>query len=116
MSHHRELQQWLGGKGHRFRSQTDTEVIAHLIEHYRASGLAEAVRQASAMLQGSYALACIAEQAPDELVSVRRGSSPLVIAFGQGGDVPRLGYPGAPPRDAGGAGARRRRARAAHPR
>jgi glutamine---fructose-6-phosphate transaminase (isomerizing) len=95
IENYRELRQWLGSKGHRFRSQTDTEVIAHLIEQYRSSGLGEAVRQASAMLHGAYAIACIAEEAPNELVTVRRGSSPLVIGFGSGemflaSDIPAL--------------------------
>ncbi len=95
IENYRELRQSLAAEGHRFRSQTDTEVIAHLIERYRADGLAEALRLASQKLQGAYAVVCIAENAPGLLVAVRRGGSPLVVGFGQGetflaSDIPAL--------------------------
>ena len=77
IDNYRELRQSLVAEGHHFRSQTDTEVIAHLVEHYRTDGLPEAVRLASERLHGAYALVCIAENAPDQLVAVRRGGSPL---------------------------------------
>ena len=95
IDNYRELRQSLVAEGHHFRSQTDTEVIAHLVEHYRTDGLPEAVRLASERLHGAYALVCIAENAPDQLVAVRRGGSPLVIGFGKGetfvaSDIPAL--------------------------
>jgi glucosamine--fructose-6-phosphate aminotransferase (isomerizing) len=95
IENYRELRQWLSGCGHRFKSQTDTEVIVHLIEHYRTDGLIEAVRQASGRLQGAYAIACVSADAPDVLIALRRGSSPLVIGFGAGemllaSDIPAL--------------------------
>ncbi len=95
IENYRELRQSLAAEGHRFRSQTDTEVIAHLIEHYRTNGLPEAVLRASRDLRGAYALACIAEDSPNLLVAVRSGSSPLVIGFGNGevflaSDIPAL--------------------------
>ena len=95
IDNYRDLRQSLVAEGHHFRSQTDTEVIAHLIEQYRTDGLPEAVRRASQRLQGAYALVCIAENAPDQLVAVRRGGSPLVIGFGKGetfvaSDIPAL--------------------------
>ncbi|MBI2468602.1 MAG: glutamine--fructose-6-phosphate transaminase (isomerizing), partial [Candidatus Rokubacteria bacterium] len=79
----------------RFRSQTDTEVIVHLIERYRSNGLAEAVLRAARELRGAYAVACIAADAPDLLVAVRAGGSPLVVGCGDGevllaSDIPAL--------------------------
>src|SRR5438552_1486696 len=95
IENYRELRKALVADGHRFRSQTDTEVIAHLIERYQTNGLAGAVLRAARDLQGAYAVACIASNAPNTLVALRRGSSPLVIGFGQGemfvaSDVPAL--------------------------
>src|SRR5262245_42282554 len=95
IENYRELRQSLVTGGHRFRSQTDTEVIAHLIEQCRTDGLPDAVRQASKRLQGAYAVVCIAPETPDLLVAIRRGSSPLVIGFGSGeifvaSDIPAL--------------------------
>ncbi|MBI3084281.1 MAG: glutamine--fructose-6-phosphate transaminase (isomerizing), partial [candidate division NC10 bacterium] len=95
IENYRELRQSLAAEGHRFRSQTDTEVIAHLIEHHRTDGLVEAVLRASRDLRGAYALACIAEDSPHLLVAIRSGSSPLVIGLGKGevflaSDIPAL--------------------------
>jgi glucosamine--fructose-6-phosphate aminotransferase (isomerizing) len=95
VENHRELRQTLTAEGHRFRSQTDTEVIAHLIERHLRCGLLEALRRAAAELRGSFALACIAEEAPDMIVAMRRGSSPLVIGRARGAsylasDLPAL--------------------------
>jgi glucosamine--fructose-6-phosphate aminotransferase (isomerizing) len=95
IENYRQVRKTLAAEGHRFRSETDTEVIAHLVERYRADGLATAVLRAARELQGAYAIACIAADTPDTLVAMRRGSSPLVIGFGQGemfvaSDVPAL--------------------------
>ena len=95
IENYRELRRSLAAEGHRFRSQTDTEVIAHLIERYRANGLPEAVCRATRDLRGAYAVACIAYDAPEMLVAARCGSSPLVIGFGNGevflaSDIPAL--------------------------
>jgi len=81
IENYRELRRALAAEGHRFRSQTDTEVIVHLIERYRTNGLAEAVVRATRDLRGAYAIACIADDAPDTIVAVRHGSSPLVIGL-----------------------------------
>jgi glutamine---fructose-6-phosphate transaminase (isomerizing) len=78
----RELRKALAGDGHRFRSQTDTEVIAHLIECYRGDGLVTAVLRAARDLKGSFAIACVEADAPNTLVAFRRGSSPLVVGVG----------------------------------
>jgi glucosamine--fructose-6-phosphate aminotransferase (isomerizing) len=95
IENYRELRKVLAAEGHQFRSQTDTEVIAHLIERYLADGLAAAVLRAVRELKGAYAIACVAPQAPDTLVALRRGSSPLVIGFGHeemflASDIPAL--------------------------
>ncbi len=69
--------------GHKFTSQTDTEVIAHLIEKfYKNSSLEEAVRKALARLEGSFALGVISIREPDKLIGARLGS-PLVIGRGK---------------------------------
>ncbi len=95
IENYRDLRRALAAEGHQFRSQTDTEVIAHLIERYRSAGLAEAVRRTTAELRGAYAIACIADDARDTLVAVRCGNFPLVIGVsGEGtwlaSDIPAL--------------------------
>ncbi len=95
IENYRELRKQLAGEGHRFRSQTDTEVIAHLIERYRVNGLADAACRAARELSGAFAVACIAADTPDTLVAFRRGSAPLVLGFGDGemfvaSDIPAL--------------------------
>jgi glutamine---fructose-6-phosphate transaminase (isomerizing) len=95
IENYRELRKRLAAEGHRFRSETDTEVIAHLIEHHGSSGLEEAVRRAARELRGAYAVACVAVDAPKTLVAARSGSSPLVIGIGNGemflaSDIPAL--------------------------
>jgi glucosamine--fructose-6-phosphate aminotransferase (isomerizing) len=95
IENYRELRKALSEEGHRFRSGTDTEVIAHLIERCRADGLPEAVARAARDLRGAYAFACIADDAPDRLVAARCGSAPLVIGLGDGevflaSDIPAL--------------------------
>jgi glutamine---fructose-6-phosphate transaminase (isomerizing) len=84
IENYRELRLALAADGHRFRSETDTEVIAHLIERYRGFGLPGAVARAARDLRGAYAVACVAADAPDLLVAVRRGTSPLVVGRGEG--------------------------------
>jgi glutamine---fructose-6-phosphate transaminase (isomerizing) len=95
IENYRELRKTLAAGGHRFRSQTDTEVIAHLIERYWGDGIDVAVLRAARDLRGSFAIACVAAEAPDTLVVFRRGSSPLVVGFGRGetfvaSDIPAL--------------------------
>jgi glucosamine--fructose-6-phosphate aminotransferase (isomerizing) len=95
IENYRELRKALAAEGHRFRSQTDTEVIAHLIEGYLTGGLAAAVLRAARDLRGAYAIVCISANAPNTLVALRRGSSPLVVGFGReemfvASDIPAL--------------------------
>ncbi|MDP3723853.1 MAG: glutamine--fructose-6-phosphate transaminase (isomerizing) [Candidatus Omnitrophota bacterium] len=90
-----ELKARLLGQGHRFRSQTDTEVIAHLVEeHAKRLPLAEAFRSALKELRGSYALCLIAKRDPTHLYGARAGS-PLIVGLGKGeaflaSDVPAV--------------------------
>ncbi|WP_353214938.1 glutamine--fructose-6-phosphate transaminase (isomerizing) [Salinisphaera hydrothermalis] len=85
IENHEALRSRLRDAGYQFDSETDTEVVAHLIDSYRAHGssLAEAVRRAVAELHGAYALAVVAADNPETLVATRRGS-PLVLGVGIG--------------------------------
>lgn len=88
IENYRELREQLQARGHIFRSETDTEVIPHLIAEAlpatpTANGLLEAVRQAVHQLEGAFAIAVISADYPDELI-VARQQAPLVIGFGQG--------------------------------
>jgi len=77
-----ELRARLEAQGHGFRSETDTEVLAHLIEAARASDLAEAVREALQAVQGTYGLAVTDARFPDCIVVARNGS-PVIIGLGE---------------------------------
>jgi len=90
-----ELRRELSSSGHRFRSGTDSEVIAHLIERYHTGDLIEAVRLAVARLKGGFAAACIAEDRPDAVIAFRTGGTPLVVGRRDGesflaSDIPAL--------------------------
>jgi glucosamine--fructose-6-phosphate aminotransferase (isomerizing) len=80
IENHRELAAALSGNGHVLDSDTDTEVIAHLVEAELADGfgLREAVRRAMAVLRGDFAIAVVAATEPDAIVVARR-TSPIVI-------------------------------------
>ncbi len=82
-----ELKQELEAAGHHFKSRTDTEVVAHLVEENLKSGMSfvEAVRSAAKRLVGAYALALISSVDPDKVVCVRK-ESPLVIGVGTDGN------------------------------
>jgi glucosamine--fructose-6-phosphate aminotransferase (isomerizing) len=71
----------LEADGHVFRSETDTEVLAHLIEAAGAVDLEQAVRQALNAVQGTYGVAVVDARAPDRIVAARNGS-PVVIGLG----------------------------------
>ncbi len=85
IENHAALREELTAAGYRFSSQTDTEVVAHLIDHAIAAGasLREAVLAAVARLHGAYAIAVMNRDEPGRIVGARRGS-PLVLGVGDG--------------------------------
>jgi glucosamine--fructose-6-phosphate aminotransferase (isomerizing) len=82
-----DLRQELEDEGYEFKSQTDTEVIPHLIDYYckQTSSFIEAFKQALGDLRGAYAIAAITTKEPDTLYAARL-SSPLVVGVGDDGD------------------------------
>ncbi len=84
IENYQELKKELIKKGYVFYSDTDTEVIAHLIEDYYKNGLSfeDAVRSAFKSIEGSYAVAVISDKAPDRIIAIRK-FSPLIIAIGE---------------------------------
>lgn len=85
IENHAALRLRLKEAGYTFRSDTDTEVIVHLIHYHYAKerDLLRAIRKASGELEGAYALAILSKAHPDTLVALRQGS-PLVLGKGQG--------------------------------
>ncbi|MFK7896958.1 MAG: glutamine--fructose-6-phosphate transaminase (isomerizing) [Myxococcota bacterium] len=84
IENYRELRAELEGRGAEISSDTDTELIAHLIDERVRDGrdLLTAVREACGDLTGSYALAAICEQEPELLVTAKNGGSPIIIGQG----------------------------------
>ncbi|MGH8725822.1 MAG: glutamine--fructose-6-phosphate transaminase (isomerizing), partial [Burkholderiales bacterium] len=83
IENYEELRAGLKARGYAFDSQTDTEVIAHLIHSHYDGDLFQAVRRAVKQLTGSYAIAVVAKSQPDRVVGARAGS-PLVVGAGAG--------------------------------
>ena len=85
IENHETWRTFLREKGYAFDSQTDTEVIAHLIHYHQQQGvtLLQAVQQATGVLEGAYAIAVIERQQPDCMVVARMGC-PLLIGVGEG--------------------------------
>lgn len=81
VENYRALRKSLESKGHTFTSETDTEVLAHLIEEHYDGDIAGAVRAALAHVQGAYGIAVVHADQPEVLVGARNGS-PLVVGIG----------------------------------
>ncbi|WP_406318796.1 glutamine--fructose-6-phosphate transaminase (isomerizing) [Streptosporangium sp. NBC_01639] len=73
----------LENDGHKLASETDTEVVAHLLERFAGDGLAEAMRRACRRLEGAFTLLAVSVDEPDVVVGARR-NSPLVVGRGEG--------------------------------
>jgi glucosamine--fructose-6-phosphate aminotransferase (isomerizing) len=82
IENYREIKERLAKDGHKFVSDTDTEVVVHLIEAYYQDGLVQAVLKAVKELKGSYSLAVISKKEPNQLIGVKMGS-PLVVGIGR---------------------------------
>jgi glucosamine--fructose-6-phosphate aminotransferase (isomerizing) len=95
IENYHSLRERLKAKGHRFTSETDTEVLAHLIEEHLGDNLADAVRLALAEVEGSYALGVMSADFPGQLIAAR-SHSPLVLGLDDQGssylasDIPAL--------------------------
>ena len=94
IENYRVLREKLTKEGHRFSSETDTEVLAHLIEKCFDGDLEKAVRRALLDVQGNYALAVISRKDPQKIIGVRSGS-PLIVGLGKdeyflASDIPAL--------------------------
>ena len=96
IENHLELKEALQHAGHKFTSETDTEIFAHLIADQEGHGkkLPDAVRGALAQVRGTYALAVLSEKSPEMLV-VAKNASPLVLGVGKNcnfvaSDVPAI--------------------------
>jgi glucosamine--fructose-6-phosphate aminotransferase (isomerizing) len=84
IENHDELRFDLKNKGYVFDSQTDTEVIAHLVDHLYDGDLLDAVQRATLQLRGAYAIAVFCKDEPNRVIGAREGS-PLVLGVGEGG-------------------------------
>lgn len=89
-----DLRHRLSAEGHGFVSETDTEVVAHLIEQFYGGDLEAAVHRAVGTLEGSYALGVLSAEDPSRLIAVRK-DSPLIVGLGEGenylaSDVPAI--------------------------
>jgi glucosamine--fructose-6-phosphate aminotransferase (isomerizing) len=85
IENHDELRGELKALGYDFATETDTEVVAHLIDHYQSAGadLLDAVRTTIARLRGAYAIAVLSKREPGRVIGARRGS-PMVVGLADG--------------------------------
>jgi glucosamine--fructose-6-phosphate aminotransferase (isomerizing) len=83
IENYRTLKSKLQSEGHTFHTDTDTEVLAHLIQKYYTGTLEEAVAKALALVEGTYGIAVLSSREPRKVVGARHGS-PLVVGVGDG--------------------------------
>ncbi|MCY6483438.1 glutamine--fructose-6-phosphate transaminase (isomerizing) [Clostridium aestuarii] len=76
------LRDWLTSEGYKFVSDTDTEVIPHLVDYYYKGDLLDAVIKATKKMEGSYAIGVLLKNEPDKIVAVRK-DSPLIVGVGE---------------------------------
>lgn len=82
IENYREIKEELAADGHKFSSETDTEIISHLIEKYFEGNLEEAVRRSLERIRGTYGLLAISKNDPEKIVAARL-SSPLLIGVNE---------------------------------
>jgi glucosamine--fructose-6-phosphate aminotransferase (isomerizing) len=96
IENYQTLKSKLQAKGHRFKSQTDSEVLAHLIEdQLKSRPWVEAVRRALSLIEGTYSVVAVYQGEPETLIGARSGGGALVVGWGKGetllaSDVPAL--------------------------
>ena len=78
-----EIKEFLQAKGVQFHSQTDTEVVAQLLDYYYEGDILEAVEQVLNRIEGSYGLGIVCSEHPEQLIAARK-DSPLVLGYGDG--------------------------------
>ncbi|KMT21169.1 glutamine--fructose-6-phosphate transaminase (isomerizing) [Clostridium cylindrosporum] len=76
------LKEWLGSLGYEFLTETDTEVVAHLVDHFYNGDIVKAVADAVEKIEGSYALGVVSKNEPEKLVAIRK-DSPLIVGLGE---------------------------------
>lgn len=89
-----ELKEWLTSLGYVFKTETDTEVVVHLLDYLYEGDILKAVKDALHRIQGSYALGVVSSKEPDRIIAVRK-DSPLIIGLGEGenfiaSDIPAI--------------------------
>jgi glutamine---fructose-6-phosphate transaminase (isomerizing) len=88
------IKEWLTSLGYEFVSETDTEVVAHLVDYYYKGDIVKAVMDALDKIEGAYALGIVCSKEPDKIVAVRK-DSPLIVGLGKGesfiaSDIPAI--------------------------
>ncbi|MDI3535209.1 MAG: hypothetical protein PWQ82_1574 [Thermosediminibacterales bacterium] len=83
IENYQQIKEWLQKQGHKFETETDTETVPHLIEHFYNGDLLEAVKKALKKIEGSFALGIISKNEPDKIIAARK-DSPLIVGIGDG--------------------------------
>jgi len=84
IENHQALKEQLRERGHEFKSETDSEVLVHLVEEYHQEGLLQAVKEALLAVQGTYGIAVLSADHPGKVVIAAKGS-PLILGIGEKG-------------------------------